>query len=93
MSIWASFPGSACRQGPWGGGVSASLGRGLLELDLRAGLDPARTWTRASAGPPGARPEAASQHWLPAADVGMFCGDLVAFLASAPDRGVHLRPR
>ena len=85
------LPGVGMSARTVGGGVSASLGRGLLELDLQAGTGPparalgpgsgeARELGASGQGRP-------SQHWLPAADVGKFCGELAAYLDEAPSPG------
>ena len=80
------LPGVGMSARTVGGGVSASLGRGLLELDLRR-AGPCPPWTRAAGGLLASGLGRPSQHWLPAADVGMFCGDLVEYVDEAPGLG------
>ena len=69
--------------------MSASLGRGLLELDLSACTPfPARALGLGVGGAPypGALvPRQHAQAGLPAADVGTFCGEPFAYPAVAPD--------
>ena len=79
------LPGVGISARTVGGGVSASLGRGLLELGLLAGApSSASTLDYDLNGPscPGAFvPGRHARARLPAADVGTFCGDPFAYPA------------
>ena len=83
------LPGVGISARTVGGRVSASLGRGLLELDLRAGAPPyASPLDYDLNGPsyPGAFvPGRHARARLPAADVGTFCGEPFAYPAVVRD--------
>lgn len=77
---WATrlslLPGVGISARNVGGGVSASLGRGTLELDLRVGASPTPSALDAAlTGPRYPDMPIPGRHVrLPAADVGAFCG-------------------